>query len=200
MEKIKLTQEQADAIESLRSGGYDDDVIVRNTLFYEMGTNENPCKRYNSLLDLHTDKLIRALYIGYEVESEFKVGDWVYVETPKSELPNVYKIMLVNKYHAQLDRLYGNHDKSKLRHATPEEIEKEKQRRWWKSHNREVRELRKGDIIVGEYDGYHTVWEITDEGYVIYSHENRNTQRIKRKEIAFFKVVCFAEDRKDIKT
>src|SRR5699024_1047502 len=104
-------------------------------------------KEYLCLNALSTDEFIRALYIGYEVEETYEVGDWVYVEAPKEGLPNVYQVMNADKYSVNLDRLYGNFKNSKLRHATPEEIAEEKQRRWWAKHGRNVWELREGDLL-----------------------------------------------------
>src|SRR5699024_1112184 len=104
------------------------------------------------LNNLTLDELIRAFYIGYEVEESYEVGDWVYVEAPKEGLPNVYQVMTADKYSVNLDRLYGNFKKSKLRHATPEEIAEEKQRRWWAKHGRDVWELREGDCLISKHD------------------------------------------------
>ena len=76
MEKVKLTAKQAEAIESmlehctkhaLVSGYVDSDHL--NTPFYKA--------LYKKLKPASLDTIIRALYIGYEVEPELKVGDKV---------------------------------------------------------------------------------------------------------------------------
>src|SRR5699024_11169044 len=56
------------------------DELIRNTLKkYE---RHKIVEKYNSIAcdyknEMDLDTLIKALYIGYEVEPEFKVGDWV---------------------------------------------------------------------------------------------------------------------------
>src|SRR5699024_844646 len=112
-EKVILTKEQAEAIETKKSTG--SAAVAKHLEGWTW--KENKC-----LNDLSMEQFVKALYIGYEVEETFKVGDWVYVEVPKEELPNVYKIMRVDNYSVNLDRFYGNHKKNAIRHATPEEI------------------------------------------------------------------------------
>lgn len=69
MTKPIITQEQADAIESLADNkkGLAVDFHVKAIWENEHGV----------LNDLSTDQLIKALYIGYEVELEYLRGDWV---------------------------------------------------------------------------------------------------------------------------
>src|SRR5699024_11077859 len=72
MEKVKVTRVQADAIEYCKAEFGKDKTI--NT--HAKGTWAYDCKPLN---DLEFSELARALYIGYEVEPEFKAGDWVYI-------------------------------------------------------------------------------------------------------------------------
>src|SRR5699024_10634960 len=90
---------------------------------------------------ISVDDLIKALYIGYEVEPEFNGGDWVHVSWSNNN-PSVHKVIKTgvrstcgNKNGIEID--WGGSPTPPLdiiRHATPEEIEQEKERRWWKSH------------------------------------------------------------------
>src|SRR5699024_8891965 len=84
---------------------------------------------------------------------------------------------------------------SRLRHATPEEIAKEKQRRWWAKHGREVWELRENDILYYD-DEFKEVEEVSEIGAIMLSSERVYTpiETIKNK----YSVACFAEDRKDL--
>lgn len=71
MEKVKITREQADGIEKTRLI-YNDVAIV--DLKMTSGNDYGPIK------SIDADTLIRALYIGYEVE-----------ETPEDKVKNYFK-------------------------------------------------------------------------------------------------------------
>ncbi len=183
MEKVKLYKEQAEELELQKKELPIHGIVTRWLL----------SKRNNKAFEsIDLDTLIRALYIGYEVEETFEVGDWV-----KDTSTNAV-IKIKDKQHRNNinDPRY-----STVRHATPEEIAKEKQRRWWANHGRDVWELRKGDVIhklCSPFD--FEAWEITgaDKQY-IYAKDihmiNPNTEQMD----ANYKVICFAEDRKDVK-
>src|SRR5690625_1685515 len=72
MEKVKLTQKQADAIESLLKKGSRDEILDTHFNIDSWQYSENRC-----LNGMEASHLARALYIGYEVRPKFKVGDWV---------------------------------------------------------------------------------------------------------------------------
>src|SRR5699024_4095466 len=89
------------------------------------------------LLELSTDDFMNAFEYGYEVEPEFNVGDWVVVtfKLHTRSYGKTFKITdkkescsIGDKYCFDLDGegvVYAN----ELRHATPEEIAEEKERR-----------------------------------------------------------------------
>src|SRR5699024_6673411 len=143
---------------------------------------ENRCLNDLSILDM-----ARALYEGYEVEETFKVGDWVKDTSTNA----VIKIK---------DRQHRNNINdprySTVRHATPEEIAEEKQRRWWAKHGREVWELRENDILYYD-DEFKEVEEVAGIGAIMLSSERvyLPIETIKNK----YSVACFADDRKDVK-
>lgn len=129
MSKVKITQEQADAIEGITDRESAAELQINGWKWYK-----NRC-----LNNLSFDDFIKALYIGYEVEPEFEVGDWVYRKSDGV-------VSKINRIENQED-FYGEFSTDKhrgwlyveeIRHATPEEIEKEKERRWWAKHNRDV--------------------------------------------------------------
>lgn len=151
-EKVKLTSVQVDAIEHLKKGKFSDESIidahVRNPNGWTL--DENVALNRMPLI-----KLVDALRIGYEVEPQFKVGDWVVRTTNQEDdrLPfrtgRLFKIQnaLNGRY---LDKEEFRHDPEALRHATLEEIKAEKERRLWKSIGREVGELKERDIVIYE--------------------------------------------------
>lgn len=132
MEKVKLTQKQADAIVKNVNAGLENGNILYRYLRYEGYDEQFRGLTFGALAD--------ALYIGYEVEPEFKVGDWV-VEKVSGKVGVVHSIDCgQGSFHVDLlEYAVPQYQlKGDYRHATPEEIAKEKQRRWWAEHGREV--------------------------------------------------------------
>src|SRR5699024_5902020 len=136
---VKLTREQAELIEYALSddeGCYDGD---KDRLLY--GVLAPNIRYHNELSDLNNIEdvvlLAKALYIGYEVEETFEVGDWIYSK-------QVEKFIKIED-EGQLEGY--NKFPSYYRSATPEEIAKEKERRWWAKHGREVWGLRRNDLV-----------------------------------------------------
>src|SRR5699024_2955381 len=152
-EKVKLTREQAEAVEKLRKMAISDDVIVHNTVFYQVTERERDTA-YKPFKDIDLDTLLKALYIGYEVEETFKVGDWVKVNW-RDKKPSIHKVRRVNNTFAIIDGKQANTKPPTriVEHATPEEIAEEKQRRWWAKHGRDVWELKDLDILINEKTG-----------------------------------------------
>ena len=194
MKKIVITQEQADAIKKMgalsnhRKGKFVEEHVLKNWNDGQRG-----------LQGLTTNELIRALYIGYEVEPEFKIGQWVKSRHGKG----IGKIVKISKqgYHTDFNMIADADD---IRHATPQEIATEKTRRWWAKHNREPFELVKGDVIkgigfsslrwrIGEYKG---IFE--DSGKTYYQIENISDGTAWDIEPNSLKVICFVDQRKDI--
>src|SRR5690625_1290396 len=189
MEKVKVTQAQADLIKSIKDTDYAINIH---------GLNKRPD---SSLQELTTAELARALYVGYEVEPEYSVGDWV--RDAKGEVIKVTEVdrggILTDG--GNLRSWYGNRSDGyrSLKHATPEEIAKEKERRWWAKHGRDVWELRKGDVI-GINIKTITINEVREHGYIAY-FDGLGSDRIysiDSLKSGGYKIVCFAEDRKDV--
>ena len=200
-EKVVLTREQAEAIErgikiygkSRIMNDHEADGWVGNLV---------------NLNGITKDEMARALYIGYEVEETFKVDDWV--TSVSGATCQITKIRGEEVW-GQWNRLTVTENyikKVNVRHATPEEISKEKQRRWWARHGREVWELKVNDEIRHkESDRRFDIVHIFDNGDI--NMERTSTNDYKQKEVVtvkrsyisnyYYEVVCFAEDRKDVK-
>jgi len=208
VEKVKLTQEQADAINNLMEKRTKDSIVrERANPFSQAGAYVG---KSNDIVfkEMDFDTLIKALYIGYEVEPDFKVGDWVITRAfGKSHKNRALKIRKTNKnyttgksyyYFENTDEPHYNCYLEDIdRHATPEEIAKEKQRIWWAKHDRGVWELREG-VALKAVDGGCLV-EVCE---VFDSHNVGLTGVIPHVKISElkegYKVVYFAEDRKDL--
>lgn len=196
MKKVKLTREQAEAIEEYKKA----------QIAQHKEIKENPLKLVgwvHPLVELETDEFMDALYEGYEVEPEFKVGDWVY-DAQYNKVAPIERVE-VNRVWVDDDELnfYSIED---VRHATPEEIAEEKERRWWKKNGREPWGLKKYDRIK---------CKTTDKEYEILDVEKplrfkvldmrdvhlRNIEFYSTQQISSrFVVVCFTENRLDVKT
>ena len=195
MEKVKITKEQAEAIEEYKeseTGIYD----FLHDLPLDYMTNrswDNVEENQQEML-----KVMTAFVTGdYEVEPEFNDDEWVVLKDGKvvevyyvknrSDLGSIGNIVGIPKdkvfaYDLGGDYWYDYNDID--RHATPEEIAEEKERRWWREHGRKVKEVRNGDIIYSYYTG---ITLVKDEN-------NRHVTNFNG-----FRVICFAEDRLDVK-
>ncbi|WP_272032934.1 hypothetical protein [Oceanobacillus kimchii] len=164
MEKVKVTKEQAGAIEYFRKTFVD-----------------------NKATSMSNEKLAKALHHGYEIEPEFKKGDYVMVKWKNRQKEEFYQVVSIDPWGSfQIETLDGSPNSSgheNTRHATPEEIKKEKERRWWAKHGREVKEVRNGDIIYSYSTGVTFV-------------RNENNRHVTNFD--GFRVVCFAENRLDL--
>jgi len=159
-EKVKVTKEQAEAIEEFQK------------TVHELG--------------ISLDELKVIFESGYEVKPEFKVGDWfVYIGKDgevaeyikkgfTGQVEAVHYGFITDGYH----RFYN----SEIRHATPSEITEEKERRWWKKHGREFRQLKQNDLIIDTRTG--EVFSLSSIG-------------VRNGFNKFYKVICFAENRLD---
>lgn len=191
MEKVKVTQEQADAIDLFTFTG--------NTLEGFSRKRKSFSNAFKSIKELTVDEMAKALFIGYEVEPEFKVGDWVSYDNGIAGWMTKVVVQIEGSYLHLTPT--GMLLKKFARHATAEEIAKEKQHRWWNSHGREVWELRRGDIIQkNETNG--VTYEVTHtrDDYIglfeigSFNHESELIDVVYEG----YRVVCFSEDRKDL--
>src|SRR5690625_2414408 len=192
MEKVKITQTQADNLE-WRQRQYGKHRFIEHAILGHFDDVTNPVEWDN------LDVLIRALYVGYEVVPEFKENDWV-IRTSDAgrghEKGKVFRI--VERISSQ--NIHGDDEEShvstSLKHATDEEIATEKQRRFWNGNDRDVWELRKGDVLESQKNGklVTVLNESNSLGGCL-----RGLGHIRISDLkSSFKVVCFAEDRKDI--
>ncbi len=172
-EKVKITQEQADWLERYE--------LTQDQIDHYIDIQPFSKRPDSPIVDWGASKLAKALYIGYEVEPEINDGDFL-LHIPMNVIGKVINGVIHWSDNIENDVEYINKliISGEVRHATPEEIAKEKERDWWAKHGREVKEVKKGDII------HDLVFDQLDEVM--------NTHKPKDK----FKVVCFAEDRKDV--
>lgn len=202
MEKVKITQEQADAIEwllntkesQITEGATDWDkegIVIAHCRcdvgWYEQASPLNHmCRR----------KLIKALYIGYEVEPRFKEDDYVVIkETGEvAQIQPHPPAFPYPDYLLSCNGCFTSHHVDELRHATKQEI-------WWFENNREVWQLKKGDIIRkfvvnGEF------YEVTNVDGEFIGLFDIGRSRMETEEIDIvsggYIVVCFTHDRIDI--
>ncbi|WP_102706991.1 hypothetical protein [Terribacillus saccharophilus] len=154
MEKVKVTREQADAIDFAINGPSDllyhnnpDELLSGCAKDWEFGG------QLEALNSMSIVTIAKALYIGYEIEG-FKVGDWVVITTGvNKDFNQTKKITDIQKSFAsghsvvyQLNSEGAYYD-NEIRYATPEEIEAEKNRRRWATIGRNVNEYKVGDIV-----------------------------------------------------
>ena len=118
MERVKVTQEQAELMEEVRV------CASVSELCYERCLNGSWIGVFKPLNELNADEFARALYIGYEVEPNFAKGDWVKSKIGKG----IGKIIHLKQFGYETD--FGLlADTEDIRHATEEEIAEEKERR-----------------------------------------------------------------------
>jgi len=188
MGKVKLTMEQVNLIEDQRNK-MEDYKIVK---FFANEVGESSGK-------FHIDELIRALYVGYEVEEEFKEGDWVFPTRLYSAETSVYKVVETMHRSIKLDHGFSHFElMGDFRHATDEEIATEKQRRFWNGNDRETNEFRANDLFSTKDGTIYEVAEFSKGSPYPVNFINSSGNKDSYKLTAGLKVVCFAEDRKDI--
>lgn len=202
MSKVKITQEQAEMFENHRNNF---------ELLMQKRITENCLTRID---EIAVEDVVKAFIGGYEVEPDFKVGDWVTHESGiVSIITDIDDKGIITTDH-MLDRcdrygeeVYMNTVAMYFRHATPEEIAKEEERRWWAKHDRDVWELKLNDEIRHkESDGRFDVVHVFDDGDI--NIERTSTNNYMQKEVVtvkrsyisdyYYEVVCFAEGRKDV--
>lgn len=190
MGKVKLTQEKADVLEGVitRVGSNEHIVSMHADKEVPWGQEEY------AMNDFSLDTLIRALYIGYEVEQEFKAGQYV-----AHKHGNIGIITEVNESVLKVEHYCGGvvyWTTDIVNHPTPEEISKYKQSRWWAKHGRKVWEIRDHDVLTHiSAGGTYVVFYNSVETVMFYGGEaNRAMEDVKNN----FSIKYFAEDRKDV--
>lgn len=182
MEKVKITKKQEEAMDLTPFDLIHD---LYHGHYYYKGTHE---EQEQDVL-----KVLKAYINGYEVEPEFKVGDWIYNTKAKRV--------------AQIDHRFGNGDElwvddeefnfyhlNDSRHAIQDEIKQEKERRWWKLHGRNPWELKERDVLTyKESDRTFNVDSVNGDTVVL---ENIKYGLKQIKQV--FRVACFAEKRLDV--
>src|SRR5690625_4677361 len=190
MSKVKLTKEQAEALEQAKEGRGKDKVMN--------GIGGKWYRELEPLNDLTPSQMARSLYIGYEVEAEFKVGDWVVYKSNIHETPIVRTVSKINqpRSSASLDAESIVAPLNNLRLARSEEIAEEKERRFFAKHDRAPWELWDKDLL--KHIDSELIFEVqfvSDDGvYLNHDSEARSWDLIKRN----YSVACFYSDRKDV--
>lgn len=143
MEKIKINQAQEEVFKQYPNK--EQLIIARASGLLIQGQDE-------PIADMKLEDLIKSLYIGYEVEPELSVGDFV-VYVHDNTVWEVVGELYGGKVHYDITR-NGKHQgsvhKDHIRLATPSEIAQEKERRWWAKIGRNKNEFEMADIVTFE--------------------------------------------------
>ena len=196
MEKVKLTPEQAESLEYLKRNFRSKEIVILHVQKYGcdwVGKGEG-------INGLNVDTLIKALYIGYEIEEPFKVGDWVVFKSGLISKITKTDISHKKEQLIQVDNIEPGEDADDeyipvsdvVRKATPEEIAAEKERRKWATIGRDIREYRKGDVV--SFNGYPDFIDFVDLSHGPYLRDLKC--HVHKNEI---ELVCPVEHRFDLK-
>ncbi|GIO18107.1 hypothetical protein J18TS1_12070 [Oceanobacillus oncorhynchi subsp. incaldanensis] len=158
MEKVKLTQEQENCIhELLNNQGRSPKYVLVTHIECTFFKSDAWAEKFKCFNNLSVDDMAKVLYTpnSYEVIPQYKVGDWVIFEYKAVRvIGEILEIETDEFFTAKVDdpkyQVPQNIALSKLRHATPEEIQQEKKRRFWDKLGREVDEWKEGDIVFNE--------------------------------------------------
>jgi len=198
MSKPIITQEQAGAIEKLKAEHFHSlETLFKNPENYCLKDFEKP------LLKLTPEKYHDALYIGYEVEPEFKAGQWIYDITDKNKTVIEVAYVTDRRVHGFWKTQHSDIDTNvaieNARHFTKAEIAKARERSWWAKNDRDVWEIREDDILEYLNDLY-IVDSFDSERVYLKSGIERKSDYAEPFDFVkkHFKVVAFSEDRKDV--
>lgn len=144
--KIKLTREQVDTIERYLTAVADEEELLEAFA----STKDKQNSIFQALDGLSQMDMARALLIGYDIETEYKTGEWVRYWKNDS-ITGIAKIS-VFKSDRKLVNFEGDTKWKRVvditGHATPEEIETEKERRKWAG-------IEEGDVLRNLPWAYH---------------------------------------------
>lgn len=150
-EKVKIPFEIADAINYLKSESYSKSDIIRTALRANWCNEpEENDVNIEVLNGMDAEKLVLAVHGHCEVEPTYKVGDWVVYSDEFYEVyqvvPGGMKVHIKNSKGSTIAYMPIQN----IRHATPEEIKAEKERRVWAKLGRETKQFRVGDIVINK--------------------------------------------------
>lgn len=199
-EKVKVTQEQFDWLEKYKT---------EQQIDFAIDIQLHRKRPDSPIVDWKLSEVARALYVGYEVEPKFKVGDLVHVSWSNGGA-SIHKVLKVGvrSIDGDLDGIAidaGGNPKPPLRivrHATAEEIAHEKERRKWGAVGREVGEFKANDIVYnnGAWEGVYIVYSDNYSADAFGSKLVRVTE--SGRNLSFhakdLSIICFAENRQDI--
>ena len=184
MNKIKVTQEQANWL---------DRYVTDEGIDYAINIQVYRKRPDSPIADWDTSKVARALYVGYEVESDIEVGD--YVVNEKGTVGIVKEIggngnRFMGRWLTGSQMSMDCSSDNIKRHATNEEV-------LFAKNGRYIWELSSGDILKDRETG--KIHEVISESYIgtlLTCHTSPlNLDEIKRR----YKLVCFSENRTDLK-
>lgn len=127
MNKVLLTKAQAKALASLlEQANGNKDLALKQVSSYSQEKRLN--KKFPSLKDLDVTDVNRALYLGYDVAPTFEIDDWVVHANSGS----IRQVTGFANHHLEVSDGENRYiwDEPFVRHATPEEISEEQERRW----------------------------------------------------------------------
>ncbi|GGP17168.1 hypothetical protein [Oceanobacillus neutriphilus] len=163
MEKIQVTQKQADWLERYE--------LTQEQIDHYINIQPYKKRPDSPIVDWDAGKLARALYVGYEVIPRYKAGEWLFIlkeamHTGKDEIRQIIDVQ--NGVIDLEDNWCIRADSIHIRHAAPEEEQQEKKRRFWSKLGREEDGWKEGDIVGVEGSKFITYisYEDLDRGEV----------------------------------
>ena len=175
-EKVKITKEQERALGSLLHKWE----LPKREIIAKSIEKGWISPNHSSLNDFTPEEIALLLCGWYEVEQPFQVGDWVYKSFLGPSVARITKIVDDEIVSTDDKNLRGTDlrvYKTKLRHATPEEIAQEKKRRFWAELGREADEYKVGDVVAKNgniqdiTDVFQDGWKISTYATPVYNDE-----------------------------
>lgn len=153
-EKVTITAEQAAALKVLTdTEKWSHESII--SVHTSSPRGWNTWNGVDGLNGMPLLTLVDALRIGYEIEPEYKVGEWVVFvgeHLVDGEFPEeVVQVIAVRNQSNQIQfaEVSGWQSIENVKgHATPEEIKAERERKVWAKYGRKVNEWRNGDVAI----------------------------------------------------
>lgn len=182
IKKVKITQEQANAIECLKESEpeyWTDEKIIAIHSLSPKGWTGNSENLKNMPLLL----LVDALRIGYDIKPTFKVGDWI-VRLDGGDFlvgRNMVQVLEVTEQGKLRYNMLYQIDCRLARLATEDEVNEMK---FWSGMNREVKEFRIGDAFVSS-SGY--MYRIVSDDSIETADAMKISQAIKMYDGGYFK-------------